>query len=118
TSVLALASSRSVASVSWMASAVSSRSDEVMPKCTYAAASRGTVLSAHAVRNAITSWLVTASAAATASGAGGGAARTGPTASAGTVPSAAWASSTRVSTRHHSSYLCASLQTRPIPGRV
>ena len=81
--------SRSVASVSWTASAVSSRSDEVMPKCTQAAASRGTVLSAHAVRKAITSWSVTASAAATAAGVGGGAARTGATASAGTVPASA-----------------------------
>ncbi len=76
------------------------------------------MLSAHAVRKAITSWLVTASIAATASGAGGGAALTGPTLSAGTIPAAAFASRTRVSTRHQSSYLCASLQTRPISGSV
>src|SRR6202035_5699618 len=118
TSVLALASSRSVASVSWMASAVSSRSDEVMPKCTYAAASRGVVLPAQAVRKAITSWSVTASAAATASGEGGAACLTGSTLLAGTVPARACASRTSVSTRLHSSYLCASLQTRPISGSV
>ena len=41
----------------------------------------GVVLLAHADRNAITSWPVTASSAATASGVGGGAAATGPTAS-------------------------------------
>src|SRR3954466_3981487 len=64
----------------------------------------------------MTSCWVTASTAATASGDGGGAARTGSTASAGTVPAAACASSTIVSTRHQSSYLCASLQTRPISG--
>ncbi len=89
-----------------------------MPKCTNAAADRGTVLSAQAVRNAITSWSVTASAAATASGVGGGAARTGATAAAGTVPALACASSTRVSTRHHTSYLCSWLQMRPISGSV
>src|ERR1022692_880685 len=66
----------------------------------------------------MTSWLVTASIAATASGVGGGAARTGATLSAGTTPAAAFASSTRDSTRHQSSYLCASLQTRPISGNV
>ena len=43
---------------------------------------------------------------------------TGPTTSAGTRPAAACASSTRVSTRHQSSYLCSSLQTRPISGSV
>ena len=37
---------------------------------------------------------------------------------AGTVPASACASSTSVSTRHHSSYLCASLQIRPISGSV
>src|SRR5258707_14502376 len=108
----------SLASTSCTASAVSSRSEDVRPKCTNAAADRGTVLSAQAVRNAITSWSVSASAAATASGEGGGAARTGPTASAGTVPAFACASSTRVSTWHHSSYLWASDQTRPISGSV
>ncbi len=51
----------SVASTSCSASAVSSRSDEVIPKWTYAAASRGVVLSAQAVRNAMTSCWVTAS---------------------------------------------------------
>ena len=51
-------------------------------------------------------------------GDGGGASRTGPTTSAGTRPAFAWASRTRVSTRHHNSYLCWSLQTRPISGRV
>ena len=89
-----------------------------MPKCTYAAASRGDVLSAHADRNAMTSCWVTASISATASGVGGAAARTGSTVSAGTTPAAACASSTRTSTWHHSSYLWASLQTRPISGRV
>src|SRR3954453_24102452 len=89
-----------------------------MPWCTQAAASRGVVLSAHAVRKAMTSCCVTASTAATASGVGAGADRTGSTASAGTVPAAAWASSTIRSTAHHSSYLCASLQTRPISGSV
>ena len=79
---------------------------------------RGVVLSAHAVRNAITSCSVTASIAATAAGVGGGAERTGSTLSAGTVPARACASSTSTSTRHHSSYLCASLQTRPISGSV
>jgi len=39
-------------------------------------------------------------------------------ASAGTVPALACASSTRVSTRHHSSYLCSRLQIRPISGSV
>ncbi len=117
-SVEHLAISRSVASVSCTASAVSSRSDEVIPKWTYAAACRGTVLSAQADRNAMTSWPVTASIAATASGVGGGAARTGGTLSAGTVPARACASSTRVSTLHQSSYLWASLQTRPISGKV
>jgi len=117
-SVTALAISRSVAFVSCSASAVSSRSEDVIPKWTYAAASRGVVLSAQADRNAITSWLVTASIAATASGVGGGAARTGATLSAGTTPAAAFASRARVSTRHQSSYLCASLQTRPISGSV
>ena len=76
------------------------------------------MLSAQAVRKAITSCSVTASIAATASGVGGGAARTGATQSGGTVPALACASSTSVSTWHHSSYLCASLQTRPISGRV
>ena len=61
---------------------------------------------------------MTASTAATASGVGGLALRTASTASAGTVPAAACAASTSVSTWHHSSYLCASLQTLPIPGRV
>ena len=61
TSAVAFASSRSVASTSCRASAVSRRSEEVMPKCTYAAASRGEVLSAQAVRNAMTSCCVTAS---------------------------------------------------------
>src|SRR5262249_5596264 len=92
--------------------------DEVIPKCTYAAASRGRVLSAQADRNAMTSCWVTASIAATASGVGGGAPRTGPTTSAGTVPASACACSTSVSTRHHVSYLCASDQIRPISGRV
>src|SRR5699024_2112549 len=72
------------------------QSDEVMPKWTHAAASRGSVLSAHAVRNAMTSCWVTASISDTRSGVGGGAVRTGSTASAGTVPAAAWASRTRV----------------------
>jgi hypothetical protein len=108
----------SVASTSWTASAVSSRSDEVMPKCTYAAAERGSVLSAQAVRKAITSCWVTASISATRSGVGGGAALIGATTSAGIVPAAACASTTSRSTSHHSSYLCASLQTRPISGRV
>jgi hypothetical protein len=76
------------------------------------------VLSAQAERNAITSCWVTASISATASGVGGGAARTGSTAPAGTTPAAACASNTSVSTRHHSAYLCASLQTRPMSGRV
>ncbi len=76
------------------------------------------MLSAQALRNAITSCSVTASTSATASGVGGGAARTGPTASAGTVPARALASSTSVSTRHQSSYLWASDQTRPIAGSV
>jgi hypothetical protein len=89
-----------------------------MPKCTSAAASRGVVLSAHAVRNAMTSCCVTDSIASTASGVGGGALRTGSTESAGTTPAAACASRTRVSTRHQSSYLWASDQTRPISGRV
>ena len=97
---------------------MSSRSDEVSPKWTYAAASRGSVLSAHAVRKAITSCWVTASTAATASGVGGAAARTGSTDQAGTVPAAACASRTSVSTRHHNSYLCASLQTAPMSGKV
>src|SRR3954447_11431175 len=66
----------------------------------------------------MTSCCVTASTAATASGVGGAADRTGSTASSGTVPSAACASSTMVSTRHHNSYLWASLQTRPISGSV
>src|SRR3954462_7585869 len=66
----------------------------------------------------MTSCCVTASTAATASGVGAGAERTGSTASAGTVPAAACASSTIRSTAHHSSYLCASLQTRPISGSV
>src|SRR4051794_36251792 len=66
----------------------------------------------------MTSCWVTASTAATASGVGGPACRTGSTASAGTVPAAACASSTIVSTRHQSSYLWASLQTRPISGSV
>ena len=41
-------------------------------------------------------------------------------ADAGTVPAdaVACASRTRISTRHHSAYLCASLQIRPILGRV
>jgi hypothetical protein len=76
------------------------------------------VLSAHADRNAITSCSVTASIAATAAGVGAGAERTGSTASAGTVPARACASSTSTSTRHHSSYLCASLQICPISGSV
>ena len=118
TSASAFASSTSVASTSCSASAVSSRSDEVSPKWTYAAASRGVVLSAQALRKAMTSCWVTASIAATAAGVGGGAARTGSTADAGTVPAAACASSTSVSTRHHSSYRWASLQTAPISGRV
>jgi hypothetical protein len=108
----------SVASASCSASAVSSRSEDVMPKWTNRAASRGSVLSAHADRNAITSCWVTASIACTASGVGGGALRTGSTTSAGIVPASACASTTRISTWHHSSYLCASLQTRPISGRV
>ena len=48
------------------ASAVSSRSDDVMPKWTYAAADRGAVLSAHAVRKAMTSCCVVSSISATA----------------------------------------------------
>ncbi|OLE22629.1 MAG: hypothetical protein AUG49_18400 [Catenulispora sp. 13_1_20CM_3_70_7] len=118
TSLSALASRMSVASVSWSASAVSSRSEDVMPKCTKAAASRGSVLSAQADRKAITSCWVTASISATASGVGGAAARTGSTADSGMVPAAACASTTSVSTRAHSSYLWASDQTRPISGRV
>ena len=39
-------------------------------------------------------------------------------AEAGTVPASACASSTMTSTEHQSSYLWASLQTRPISGRV
>ncbi len=66
----------------------------------------------------MTSCWVTASISATAAGVGGVAFRTGSTASAGTVPAAACTSSTSVSTWHHSSYLWASLQTRPISGRV
>ena len=97
---------------------MSSRSDEVSPKWTYAAAARGLVLSAQAVRKAITSCWVTSSIAATAAGVGGGASSTGCTAQAGTVPASAWAASTWRSTRHHSSYLWASLQTAPISGSV
>ena len=89
-----------------------------MPWCTYAAAERGSVLSAHAVRKAMTSCCVVSSISATRSGVGGGALRTGSTTSAGTRPAAACASRTSVSTRHHSSYLCWSLQTRPMSGSV
>ena len=66
----------------------------------------------------MTSCWVTASISATACGVGGGAARTGSTADCGTTPAAACASSTSTSTRHHSAYLWASLQTRPISGSV
>ena len=67
----------------------------------------------------MTSCWVTASIAATASGVGGGGgAHRLDRGSAGTTPAAACASRTSVSTRHHSSYLCASLQTRPISGSV
>ena len=66
----------------------------------------------------MTSCWVTASISATASGVGGAAARTGSTAELGTVPASACTSTTRVSTWHHNSYLWASLQTRPISGRV
>ncbi len=66
----------------------------------------------------MTSCPVTASSAATAAGVGGGADRTGSTLSAGTVPARACASSTSRSILHQSSYLCASLQTLPISGRV
>src|SRR3712207_8242370 len=66
----------------------------------------------------MTSCCVVSSISATRSGVGGAAFRTGSTTSAGTRPAAAWASRTRVSTRHHSSYLCWSLQTRPIAGSV
>src|SRR5918997_3971543 len=66
----------------------------------------------------MTSCCVVSSISATRSGVGGGAFRTGCTTSAGTRPAAACASRTRVSTRHHSSYLCWSLQTRPISGSV
>src|SRR3954470_17882044 len=66
----------------------------------------------------MTSCCVVSSISATRSGVGGGALRTGSTTSAGTRPAFAWASRTSVSTRHHSSYLCWSLQTRPISGRV
>src|SRR5688572_20771212 len=66
----------------------------------------------------MTSCCVVSSISATRSGVGGAALRTGSTTSAGTRPAAACASRTRVSTRHHSSYLCWSLQTRPISGRV
>jgi hypothetical protein len=51
-------------------------------------------------------------------GVGGAARRTGSTLSAGTTPASACASSTSTSTWHQSSYLWASLQTRPISGRV
>ena len=66
----------------------------------------------------MTSCWVTASISATASGVGAGARRTGSTLDAGTVPASACASRTITSTEHHSSYLWASLQTRPISGRV
>ena len=66
----------------------------------------------------MTSCWVTASISATAPGVGAGARRTGSTLEAGTVPASAWASRTITSTAHHSSYLWASLQTRPISGRV
>src|ERR687889_2722905 len=66
----------------------------------------------------MTSCCVVSSSSATRPGVGGGAFRTGCTPSAGPRPAAACASRTRVSTRHHSSYLCWSLQTRPISGRV
>src|SRR4051794_34137319 len=66
----------------------------------------------------MTSCCVVSSISATRSGVGGGAVRTGSTTSAGTRPAFAWASRTSVSTRHHNSYLCWSLQTRPISGRV
>ena len=61
---------------------------------------------------------MTSSIAATAAGVGGGASSTGCTAEAGTVPAAACAASTIPSTRHHSSYLWASLQIAPISGSV
>jgi hypothetical protein len=51
-------------------------------------------------------------------GRGGRRRRTGSTLDAGTVPASACASRTITSTEHHSSYLWASLQTRPISGRV
>ena len=66
----------------------------------------------------MTSCCVVSSISATRSGVGGGALRTGSTTSAGTRPAAACASSTSVSTRHQSAYLCSSLQTRPISGSV
>jgi len=78
----------------------------------------GNSIPAQALRKAITSCWVTASISCTASGVGGGALRTGSTTSAGMVPAEACASTTRTSTWHHSSYLCASLQTRPISGSV
>ena len=90
-----------------------------MPKWTYAAASRGTVLSAHADEER--DHVVLGDRLDLGDGRSRGRRRRGAhrlDASAGTVPAAACASSTRVSTRHHSSYLCASLQTRPISGRV
>src|SRR5664280_1415543 len=118
TRLSALVRRMSLASTSCTASAVSSRSLLVMPKWTYAAASRGSVLSAQAVRKAITSCWVTASISATAAGVGGAAARTGASASAGTLPPSTCASSTSVSTAAHSSYLWASLHTRPIAGSV
>src|SRR2546423_1271042 len=118
TSTSARSSSWSLASVSWMARAVSLRSWEVMPKCTYAAASRGWVLSAHAVRKAITSCWVTSSTLATAAAVGGLAFRTGSTTQSGTAPDNACASSASVSTRHQTSYRCWSDQMRPISGRV
>src|SRR4051812_40816163 len=66
----------------------------------------------------MTSCCVVSSISATRSGVGGGALRTGSTTSAGTPPAAACASSTSGSTPHHNSYLCWSLQTPPISGRV
>jgi hypothetical protein len=97
---------------------VSSRSLLVIPKWTYAAASRGSVLSAQADRKAMTSCWVTASISATASGWAAPRGAPGSTLSGGTTPASACASRTSTSTWHHSSYLWASLQTRPISGRV
>ena len=107
---------RSQASTICSACAVSTTSDEVRPKCSQRA--DGPTISATEVVKAITSCCVVFSISSMRAMLKSPLVFKSRAASAGTMPAAAMASAAATSTWSQVSYLCCSLQMRPISGCV